>query len=54
LQALLQLTKLARLRMILNRIIIDVRETPRYLGQTEPLDLIAGHIPGAFNLPYVH
>jgi thiosulfate/3-mercaptopyruvate sulfurtransferase len=35
------------------RIVIDVRETPRYLGQTEPLDLIAGHIPGAFNLPYV-
>ena len=32
---------------------IDVRETPRYLGQTEPLDLIAGHIPGAVNLPYV-
>ncbi|WP_184545173.1 sulfurtransferase [Mucilaginibacter sp. FT3.2] len=36
-----------------NHIVIDVRETPRYLGQTEPLDLIAGHIPGAFNLPYV-
>jgi thiosulfate/3-mercaptopyruvate sulfurtransferase len=36
-----------------NRIVIDVRETPRYLGITEPLDLIAGHIPGAFNLPYV-
>lgn len=35
-----------------NRIVIDVREAPRYLGQTEPLDLIAGHIPGAFNLPY--
>lgn len=35
-----------------NRMVIDVRETPRYLGQTEPLDLIAGHIPGAYNLPY--
>ncbi|MDT3404341.1 sulfurtransferase [Mucilaginibacter terrae] len=35
-----------------NRIVIDVRETPRYLGQTEPLDLIAGHIPGAINVPY--
>ncbi|HEY9197437.1 MAG TPA: sulfurtransferase [Mucilaginibacter sp.] len=34
------------------RVVIDVRETPRYLGQTEPLDLIAGHIPGVFNLPY--
>jgi thiosulfate/3-mercaptopyruvate sulfurtransferase len=32
--------------------VIDVRESPRYLGQTEPIDLIAGHIPGAVNLPY--
>jgi len=35
-----------------SRIVVDVRETPRYLGQTEPLDLIAGHIPGAINVPY--
>ncbi|MEO6980936.1 MAG: sulfurtransferase [Mucilaginibacter sp.] len=35
------------------RVVIDVRESPRYLGQTEPIDLIAGHIPGAANLPYV-
>lgn len=33
-------------------IVIDVREAPRYLGKTEPLDLIAGHIPGAINVPY--
>ncbi|MFC0517615.1 sulfurtransferase [Mucilaginibacter angelicae] len=37
-----------------SRLVIDVRETPRYLGQTEPLDLIAGHIPGALNLPYIN
>lgn len=36
------------------RLVIDVRETPRYLGQTEPIDLIAGHIPGAVNLPYIN
>ncbi|HVW97905.1 MAG TPA: sulfurtransferase [Mucilaginibacter sp.] len=36
-----------------SRLIIDVREAPRYLGQTEPIDLIAGHIPGAVNLPYL-
>ncbi|WP_345954809.1 sulfurtransferase [Mucilaginibacter sp. PAMB04168] len=35
-----------------SKIVIDVRETPRYLGQTEPIDLIAGHIPGAINVPY--
>jgi len=34
-------------------LVIDVRETPRYLGQTEPIDLVAGHIPGAINLPYI-
>jgi thiosulfate/3-mercaptopyruvate sulfurtransferase len=36
-----------------NRLVIDVRESPRYLGQAEPIDLIAGHIPGTVNLPYV-
>jgi thiosulfate/3-mercaptopyruvate sulfurtransferase len=35
-----------------NRMVIDVREEQRYLGYTEPLDLIAGHIPGAVNLFY--
>jgi thiosulfate/3-mercaptopyruvate sulfurtransferase len=35
-----------------SRIVIDVRETPRYLGHTEPIDLVAGHIPGAINVPY--
>jgi len=34
------------------KMVIDVRETPRYLGQMEPIDLIAGHIPGAENMPY--
>jgi thiosulfate/3-mercaptopyruvate sulfurtransferase len=36
-----------------DRLVIDVRESPRYLGQTEPIDLIAGHIPGSINVPYV-
>lgn len=35
-----------------NHIIIDVRETSRYNGETEPIDLIAGHIPGAINIPF--
>ncbi len=35
-----------------NRMVIDVREEARYLGRTEPIDLVAGHIPGAENLFY--
>ncbi|RYU87259.1 sulfurtransferase [Mucilaginibacter terrigena] len=35
-----------------DRVVIDVREGARYLGHTEPLDLVAGHIPGAVNLFY--
>ena len=32
--------------------VIDVREAARYQGKTEPIDKIAGHIPGAVNVPY--
>lgn len=35
-----------------NYLIIDVRDNERYLGLTEPLDPIAGHIPNAINLPF--
>lgn len=35
-----------------NFLIIDVRETARYNGETEPFDKIAGHIPNAKNVPF--
>ena len=35
-----------------NKVIIDVREAGRYRGEFEPIDLIAGHIPGAINIPF--
>jgi len=32
--------------------VIDVRDSYRYKGESEPIDLIAGHIPGAINIPF--
>jgi thiosulfate/3-mercaptopyruvate sulfurtransferase len=35
-----------------SHLVIDVRDAKRYHGETEPIDLIAGHIPGAINVPF--
>lgn len=35
-----------------NYLVVDVRDKERFEGKNEPIDLIAGHIPGAINVPF--
>ncbi len=35
-----------------NVVLVDSRDRDRYLGKYEPIDPIAGHIPGAVNYPW--
>ncbi len=45
--------RLQQLQKEAGALVVDSRAAPRYRGEEEPIDSIAGHIPGAISAPFV-
>ena len=48
----IEMSELENLLLNPNYLVVDVRDKERYEGISEPIDLVAGHIPGAINIPF--
>ncbi len=50
--SIIKMNEVANISQDPNYLVVDVRDQERYDGEMELIDLIAGHIPGAINIPF--